>query len=228
MLKNIAITPLLVLCLGAAETGPTKDDLERRVVSLLTRVWGVDNLLISPFKVLEAKDPKTGKTVQSNDANAWMNLVEDISTFQADAKNDTLKQCMDQLHTASEAMIRTRAYSYNNNVRPGLASSVDPADGLSRIDANRMDFQKMDLKALVIDVRKLQDAQHGIITNMKGTLEDEKVTLLPNLTRARAATNDVIEVLESLRITLETVLDKFNSDLAKLQAAANANTTKGR
>ncbi|MDR3669885.1 MAG: hypothetical protein P4L36_03520, partial [Holophaga sp.] len=186
-LNGLLFVPMVMLSsLSAKETPSTA--ILRKVTSIHTRVYGLENLLIKPFT----------KTKTENDIDSWRALMTECGKFMgANGDKNVNLQLMAILNGASETIINLRKIYFNNVIKPALSSDCK-TDGLNKIDKNKIDFAKINFtklksdlaKATAEDIHAVQDVQQdaknivGLIGNSKdkqNLAERESLSIISTL-----------------------------------------------
>jgi hypothetical protein len=176
---------------------PDADALTRRLTSLHTRLYSVNNLLIMPY----GTDP--------DDVKDWRQLMTDITSLGAATGDANLIARLKVLQTDSEDLIYERRRAWDA-VRPCIMDK-NPK-GLSRIDREKLDLARLNLGDAIQGNAKLQREAEGA-----GAVADWAKNHPASKKAGRM--KDALSVVERLGLTLQLTLEKYGRDLAALVQA---------
>jgi hypothetical protein len=195
------LLPVLVTCALSAGDAD-KDRTIKNIISIHTRVYSVENMLIKPF----------AKTDDEDHVSDWHDLMTLVTDYvHQNAASDIADGMMTTLNDASEQLLLERKSCYNVAVKRALATA-DQANGLSEIKKDRINFAKLDFSYIVESNNKLQSKLKGI------------TSLLTDIDRIKQGCTGrkrgAFEVVETLAVTLQATIIKFQNDLIRLKKAA--------
>jgi hypothetical protein len=195
----------------------TAADANRNTVSLHTRIFGVDNLLLAPLHP-SAADKRTGAT--TNDVDDWSSHVEAVGAFVAKAKDAKLDAVMGDLKKASHDLLVARLKAYKL-VAPAIKDARKQEEGLSQFDIDK-DKGKLDLSR--IDFNPLKEvAVDGMAKDLSTVrLDAQALKELEAPCAKDARKKDAWTVENQLELFVETTLLKMVKDYGVLWKAWKA------
>ena len=180
-------------CLALVAQAPDADTLMKRLTSLHTRLYSVNNLLVTPFRT----DP--------DDVEDWRRAIADVARLASAPGHQELTEVLKIFQAASEDLITQRRRAWYA-VRPCLPAGPPAAAG-----GPRLDYARLDLRDVVrgdLQLRARAEAVDRAYGWAKG--------LLQGPLGAEPRTRDALVVLRRLGYLLRTTLAKYDQDLQEL------------
>lgn len=176
----------------------TKDDLLRTLISVHTRVFSRDNLLITP--------------VSTEDQVAWGDMAAGIQRF-VEAKNDKLIGDFNTITSVSLQLITTLREVYKM-MSPAFVAEKDKEKGLSSFDANKIDFNKLRATDFTALVRSNLSARKAELLALEATLKNKLQEYRDSWMPGTKAKGDVCEILLYYAQIVEATIQKVFNDTA--------------
>ena len=205
----LIVLPLLLLSSLNAQETPVASIL-RKITSLHTRIYSIENLLIKPYSA----------TPQENDLVDWRALMTECANFVGkNGDKEVNKKLMTQLNSASENVINLRKIYYNNTIKPALASS-SKVNGLSKIDPSKIDLKKIKFPKLIADLATATAPDIKAMATVQKSAENITKLIGNSKKKLDLAEKDSCSILLTMGLTMELTLTKLNKDAARLEAAS--------
>ena len=205
----LIVLPMLVFSSLNAQETPVASVL-RKITSLHTRIYSIENLLIKPFS----------STPQENDIADWRALMTECGTFvEKNGNKEPNKIIMAQLNSASENIINLRKIYYNNTIKPAI-SADSKVNGLSKIDKSKIDLAKIKFPKLIDDLAKATATDITAMATVQKNTENITKLIGSSKKKIDLAEKDSCSVLLTMGLTLELTLKKLNKDATRLEAAS--------
>jgi hypothetical protein len=205
-MKYILSLLIALLVISPLHASQKKDALLLAITSGHTRVFSRDNLIVS--------------RLTSGDLSVWNDTVKAVKQFvekNSDKKTANLIAYFKSISSISDDLINRLKVAFNGVIAPALVNSKDKKEGLSRLDASKIDLEKIDVNGLQNVIKPLEESRDKLIKIQNDLSNDVK--------KLKGSKLDAAQVLTRLAITLEATITKVINDTKKL-ATSVANISK--
>jgi hypothetical protein len=202
--RRTLLAPALV-CLTLNALPLTKDECAKRITSLHTRIWGVDNLLLKPITKADESD--------------WRELMNQVRTYVVQNGPSDADGWMKKLDGASTQAITVRKVSYNFSIKKAL-ETADQVAGLDRLDPRKIKFNQFDAQKLAADNARTLQSNLDDIQTVKNDV-DIQFKLIQSKTNVQKQ-KDALDIMKRISLTLELTLQKLIKDGQDLSKASPA------